>query len=155
MSQHSGFDPVLAQLSPDMCERLASKANSVGQAMNQRLAAQWAEGEIDVLFLHYLHGVVMAVLPNANMQQVLDLLCRLAAPTLAADALERALHAVPETEKPLFIRALETAEAIGRRDAESLRAEASGERAQHFETEVDNRVPNAHRGSTAAKDRWK
>ncbi|ENN86541.1 hypothetical protein RHSP_08764 [Rhizobium freirei PRF 81] len=70
------------------------------------------------------------------------MLCHLAAPTVSADALERALHSVPETANLPFVRALEAAENIGRRDAESLRADEFGRRAQFFEPSDDNRAPN-------------
>ncbi|ACL62634.1 hypothetical protein [Methylobacterium nodulans] len=82
------------------CERIASKARSVEQAMRERFAAQWSAAQIDLLYLHYLYGVVMTALPDAEPRVQIGFLRHLAGRSLTTDAVTTALHACPASGDP-------------------------------------------------------
>lgn len=96
------------------------KIRAVDAAMRARFrAAEWPEDDIDLLFTHYLFGLVMAALPEVEAPTCVAALLGLGGEVLAAAAIERALHRLPP-EDPSFALIAPRVEAIGGRDALAL-----------------------------------
>ncbi|SDD07513.1 hypothetical protein SAMN05216337_1007109 [Bradyrhizobium brasilense] len=75
---------------------------------------------MDLLFVHYLYGAVKAMLPDGEPRLQLGLLRHLAGRSLLPDAVNQALHFRSDSADSAFVRALQTAETIGARDAANI-----------------------------------
>lgn len=106
-----------SDLNPSMLELLEAKVLSVEAALRRRKAGVWTDEDLHVLFLHYLMGVVMTVMPDAAPQAQLGLLRRLAANALNKDELDSAVHRRIEVASQEMLAAFNAAQLMGNRDA--------------------------------------
>ncbi|KTT73817.1 hypothetical protein NS319_02605 [Sphingomonas sanguinis] len=99
----------------------------VAPALRQRFGAEWRPSEIDLVFVHYLYGLVHDAWPLGSASGQLALLRDLGREVLDPDAIDCALHALPPAAGTVDARGarlahtLAAAEAFGRRDALAAR----------------------------------
>lgn len=106
-----------SDLSPSILELLEAKVLSVEAALRRRRAGVWSDEDLDVLFLHYLMGVVMSVMPDAAPQGQLGLLRRLAANALKKEQLDAAVYRRVQVANQEMLAAFNAAQLMGNRDA--------------------------------------
>lgn len=104
------------------CELIEQRVRLAGEALCKRFGAELASAEIDLIFTHYLLGLVTALQADATPARQLESVSALAALLLAPEEVQCALHSVPPGEETFVSRALHAAEKIGRRDGEALLA---------------------------------
>lgn len=97
---------------------LERKARSTEAMLRARLSQQLRAAEVDMVFVHYLYGVVSAAMGQASPEARLGMLQHLAGVALPNDALTIALHAEPPTGSSSCARMVLIAEQVGRRDGE-------------------------------------
>lgn len=116
--------PLPLPVSAETLALLSAKVRSVDSAIRSRFGTERSAADIDLLLVHYLHGLVTTVLPDGAPSAHLALLRHLAALTLEPDATGVALTTVPPAGDTVLGRLLASAETIGVRDAQAIRRDA-------------------------------
>ncbi|MCO6180803.1 hypothetical protein [Ciceribacter sp. RN22] len=114
--------PIIAGwVSSRMFDRLEQKARATEAMLRQRSSAQLRAAEVDLVFAHYLYGLVTSVMGDASPEFRLGMVRHLGGLVLPVEAVTAALHTVPPTGEGACARMLPVAEQAGRRDGDAIR----------------------------------
>lgn len=81
----------------------------------------WGESDINLIFIHYIMGLVISVLNTSTPEKQIHFIQRLAEQEISREEAVRALHAVPPGGRGGFARAVEAAEEAGRHDGREIK----------------------------------
>lgn len=116
-----------AKFSETPTARLEQRVRVAGDALRRRYGGELTAAEVDLVFAHYLLGLVATARPEAAPEWQLSMVRSLAALLLTPEEVDRAVHGVPPADESFVARALRTAEQVGRRDGESFLAAFNSE----------------------------
>lgn len=109
--------PSLIVLSPELREQLVGRVRLVAPALRQRLGSGWSDSDVELVFLHYLYGLVAMSLPAAEPEATVDALRSFALLAMDEDAFAKVVQIAPPSGNDPLARAVIAAEELGRRDA--------------------------------------
>jgi len=91
-------------------------------ALHRNFSREWDEADVDLIFAHFVFGLVVEAEPTASPHQQLNLFQHLAGLVLSPVAVTEVLHASLSRYAVGIRHAAEVAEQLGRRSATNLRA---------------------------------
>lgn len=97
----------------------------MASALRERYSAEVSAEDLNLIFAHYLLGLVSALDPDAAPTMQLELLRHLGTLALTPEELTRALHALLPEGQSFVVRASEAGEKLGHRDGEAIRASSA------------------------------
>lgn len=124
---HQQAEPIMPEawsISSKTVAWLERKAISTEVALRRRYSDSLSPAEVDLVFLHYLYGIVVTVIDQPSSVLFLEMLRHLAELSLPAEAVTAALHAVPPASDGPYARMVRLAEQLGRRDGGAAAARA-------------------------------
>ncbi|MFG1428247.1 hypothetical protein [Roseixanthobacter glucoisosaccharinicivorans] len=81
----------------------------------------WSESDVNLIFIHYVMGLVMSVCGQSAPQKQIHFIQRLAELEISREEAVSSLHAVPPGGRGGLARAVEAAEQAGRHDGEDIK----------------------------------
>lgn len=104
------------RLSQATLARLEQRVLAFARAMQGGRAPGWTDEDMELIFAHYLLGLVFAVRGRAPSGAQMALFRRLAALVLPRAAIARVVHLVPPANDSAIARVVAAAEEAGRHD---------------------------------------
>ncbi|MFG1423817.1 hypothetical protein [Roseixanthobacter liquoris] len=80
----------------------------------------WDESDVNLIFIHYIMGLVVCIFGDAPPRKQMNFIQRLAELEISREEAVRALHAVPPGGRGGLARAVEAAEQAGRHDGRGV-----------------------------------
>lgn len=80
----------------------------------------WDEGNLNLIFVHYVMGLVVASSASLNAAEKFELICRITEEELPSEAARLALHTPPPPGRGSLACAIEAAEQAGLYDAKEM-----------------------------------
>lgn len=111
-------------LSGDTLARLEQRTRATEAMLRQRYSPSGSAAEVDLVFCHYLYGLVEAAMPRTSPALLLGMLRHLGSLVLPTEAVTAALFTVPPDQETSLGRMVGLAEQAGRREGDAIRQAA-------------------------------
>lgn len=118
MSIHSVPAFVAKTIDEKMLQCALGKARGAEQMIRNRFIGRLKSGEIDLVFVHYVHGLISAMWPGSHPHERIAMLRRVAEEAISPAAVEAAIRTAPDADQPVLSRVIRAVEAAGLHDAE-------------------------------------